>query len=309
MKELLSNNVTWIDITSPTGEDLNILEKELKIPKKIVEQIQKKSSGNKMEFYQDCFYSVLYFPIWDEETKKTNPVELDIIIYKQFIITVKYCELFIPINEFIETCEICNKEEKEEYIGSTTYETFYHIIQTMLSFSRRQLHHIEKKIANLEEDVFDMDASNNNQKLIYSTLTIKRDLLGFKRIFITLQNSLTSIGYKGEEFWGQDAKPYLLDLINDSKRVWNNVEHHYALLESLEETLYTLINNNINALTKIYTIISFIAWPTLLLISWYQTNTNWLPFVGRNYDSYIIFAIALIPSVLIYWYLKRNKLI
>jgi uncharacterized protein YigA (DUF484 family) len=70
----------------------------------------------------------------------------------------------------------------------------------MLSFSRRQLHHIEKKIANLEEDVFDMDASNNNQKLIYSTLTIKRDLLGFKRIFITLQNSLTSIGYKGEEF-------------------------------------------------------------------------------------------------------------
>jgi hypothetical protein len=64
-----------------------------------------------------------------------------------------------------------------------------------------------------------MDPLKNNQKLIYRTLTIKRDLLGFRRIFLTLQNSLIGLDYKGEEFWGSNAKPYLLDLINDSHKV------------------------------------------------------------------------------------------
>jgi magnesium transporter len=262
-----------------------------------------------MEFYKDFFYAILYFPIWHEETKTSKPVELDIIVFKNYIITIKYCDSLTPLNEFIETCEICNKEEREKIIGETTYETLYHIVQTLLEFSRRQLKHIEEKILTVEEDIFAMNSSKNNQKLIYSTLTIKRDLLGFRRIFLTLQNSLIGIDYKGEKFWGDNAKPYLLDLINDSNKVWNHIEHHYDLLQSLEDTLYTLINNNINALTKIYTIISFIAWPTLLIISWYQTNTTSLPFVGRAFDSYIVFSIALIPSVIIYLYLKRNKLI
>jgi hypothetical protein len=45
-----------------------------------------------------------------------------------------------------------------------------------------------------------MDPLKNNKKLIYKTLTIKRDLLGFRRIFLTLQNSLVGLDYKGEEF-------------------------------------------------------------------------------------------------------------
>jgi len=104
------------------------------------------------------------------------------------------------LNEFIETCEICNKEEREKFIGKTTYETFYHIVQSLLEFSRRQLKHIEEKILIIEEEVFNMNTSKDNQKLIYCTLSIKRDLLGFRRIFLTLQNSLIGIDYKGEQF-------------------------------------------------------------------------------------------------------------
>jgi len=309
MKEILSNKVAWIDLTSPTEEELEILKTELKIPETVICQIRIPSNRNKMEFYKDFFYAVLYFPIWDEITKTSQPVELDIIVFKNYLITIKYCNSLIPLNEFIDFCENCNKEEREKFIGETTYETFYHIVQTLLDFSRRQLKHIEEKILDIENLIFSLNSSKNNQELIYKTLTIKRDLLGFRRIFLTLQNSLIGIDYKGEQFWGDKAKPYLLDLINDSNKVWNHIEHHYDLLKSLEDTLYSLINNNINALTKIYTIISFIAWPTLLIISWYQTNTSSLPFVGRAFDSYIVFSIALIPSIIIYWYLKRNKLI
>jgi Mg2+ and Co2+ transporter CorA len=63
MKELLSNKVAWIDLVSPTKEELDILINELKIPEKIVDQIAKPSDSNKMEFFNDFFYTILHFPI------------------------------------------------------------------------------------------------------------------------------------------------------------------------------------------------------------------------------------------------------
>lgn len=309
MKELISNKVAWIDLISPNDDELDALKNELKIPEKVVNQIRITANRNKMEFYKDFFYAVLYFPIWDETEKTSKPVELNIIVFKNYIITIRYSQTFVPLNEFIQLCETCNKTERENLLGTTTYESFYHIVQCLLEFSQRQLKHIEEKIVAIENEVFNMDPLKNNQKLIYKTLTIKRDLLGFRRIFLTLQNSLVGLDYKGEEFWGNSAKPYLLDLINDSHKVWNNIEHHNNLLHSLEDTLYALINHNIGNLTKIYTIISLIAWPTLLIMSWYQTNTTSLPFINRPLDSYIVFIIAILPSITIYWYLRKNKLI
>jgi len=73
--------------------------------------------------------------------------------------------------------------------------------------------------------------------------------------------------------------------------------------------MYALIDNKINSLTRIYTILSFITWPTLLIISWYQTNVKYLPFIGIPFDAYIVVLIAFIPSILIYIYLKRKKLL
>jgi Mg2+ and Co2+ transporter CorA len=63
MKELLSNTVAWIDLISPTQDELKILQDELKIPEAIVHQISKPSDHNKMEFFHDFFYTILHFPI------------------------------------------------------------------------------------------------------------------------------------------------------------------------------------------------------------------------------------------------------
>jgi hypothetical protein len=85
-------------------------------------------------------------------------------------------------------------------LGANTYETFYYIVQSLLEFSRRQLKHIEEKILSIEEKVFQNKNSKGNKGLIYETLAAKRDILAFRRIFLTLQNSLVGIDYKGEKF-------------------------------------------------------------------------------------------------------------
>ena len=98
-------------------------------------------------------------------------------------------------------------------------------------------------------------------------------------------------------------------MIGDSLRVENIIENFKDTLESLENTNNSLMEHKINVLTKIYTVISFVTWPTLLVISMYQMNTRYLPFIGYRFDFFIVLAIAFTPSVLIYQYLKRKHLL
>jgi Mg2+ and Co2+ transporter CorA len=105
----------------------------------------------------------------------------------------------LPLNELLAECDSCTKEDLSNIIGESTYETFYNIVQSLLNFSARQLKHIEQKILTIETEVFHYK-SRDNKTIIFDILNTKRDLLNFRRIFLTLENALVGIDYKGEKF-------------------------------------------------------------------------------------------------------------
>jgi hypothetical protein len=57
----------------------------------------------------------------------------------------------------------------------------------------------KKKILVIEDAVFHFK-SKDNKKIIFEILNTKRDLLNFQRIFLTLENAIIGIDYKGEKF-------------------------------------------------------------------------------------------------------------
>jgi Mg2+ and Co2+ transporter CorA len=120
---------------------------------------------------------------------------------------------------------------------------------------------------------------------------------------------LDAIEFRGEYFWGSEAKSYLLDLHHDNDRIWSSLQHHSELCESLENTMYTLIDNKINLLSRTFTIISFVTWPAVMLFAWYQTGMKGLPFMSVRGGAYLLFAIGMIPSFIIYSFLKKRHLI
>jgi len=89
--------------------------------------------------------------------------------------------------------------------------------------------------------------------------------------------------------------------------VENLIDSFKDNIESLENTNNSFIEHKTNLLTRIYTILSLMTWPTLLVTSIYQMNTHYLPFVGSPYDFWLILSIAFIPSILIFSYLKKRK--
>jgi len=300
MRQIFKGKITWIDITCPTNEDIEYLRKNYRFHPLILEELKMPSQRNKTEIHDGYIFLVSHFPCWNEIEKKSYPWELDIILDKNTLITICYEKSTVMREEFME--KVYTKDFESSYLNDTI-KLLYFITEYFLDFAIRQIYHIQEKINNVEKEIFQGKAEN----AIPSISFIKRDVLNFQRIFRYLKETLCSLSRQGPRIFGESKRIYFDDLIGDSTKVENLINSFKDNIESLENTNNSLMEHKTNLLTRIYTILSLVTWPALLVTSIYQMNTSYLPFIGSHYDFWLILSIAFIPSILIFSYLKKRK--
>ena len=302
MRQEFKGKIRWINIIQPSKEDINYLKNFHSFHPLVLRELETYSQRNRAEIYNDYIFVVTHFPIWDSGKQISVPWEMDILLSKNFLITISYDPLTEAFQELLE--KIYSRNFEEEYLQDTA-KLLYFILEHFLIFAMRQVAHIQEKLQKIENSIF----QGKHQEVIPMLSFVKRDILNFRRILRYLKEDLSSLGRQGPRLLGEETAPYFQDLIGDGLRVENIIENFKDTIESLEKTNNSYIEHRINNLTRIYTIISFTTWPTLLIISIYQMNTKVLPLVGSANDFYKIISLSLIPSFLIYLYLRQRRLI
>jgi len=302
MKKIFEGKIFWIDIVSPDKEDLDYLKNNFHLHPLIIEELKNTSSRTKAEVYDDYVFLVLHLPSWNLEEKNSYPWEIDFILKKDAIITVCYEENAEIKQELME--KIYNKEFESLYLNDSV-KLFHFIIENFLNFALRQISHIQEKIDAVEKEIF----RGKQEKIIPDIAFIKRDIINFRKIFQYLKENLLSLERKSSSIFGEDKKIYFDDLVGESSKVENLINGFQDTINALESTNNSLIEHKNNVLTKIYTVISFVTWPALLIVSMYQMNTRFLPLTGLPYDFFIVIGLAFTPSVIFYLYMKAKKII
>lgn len=302
MRQIFKGKITWIDIICPVAEDIEYLRKNYRFHPLILEELKMPSQRNKAEIYDGYIFLVTHFPCWNVVEKKSSPWEIDIILDKNTLVTVCYEENSEMRQEFME--KVYTKDFEILYLNDSI-KLLHFIVEYFLDFAMRQISHIQEKINEVEKNIFDGKSENAISDISF----IKRDILNFQRIFRYLKETLSSLSRQGPRIFGESKRVYFDDLVGDSVKVENLIDSFKDNIESLENTNNSLIEQKINLLTKVFTILSFITWPTLLIVSCYQMNTRFLPLVGSSYDFWLILLIAFIPSIFIFFYLRKRKLL
>jgi magnesium transporter len=302
MRQIFKGKITWVDITSPNEEDIDYLRKNYSFHPLIIEELKSASQREKAEVYDSYIFLVIHFPCWDNREQKSYPWELDIIIAKDSLVTV--CrETNVEMRE--ELMEKVYSKDFENLYLDDSVKLLYFILEYFFDFAMRQIAHIEEKIDLVEKDIF----QGKSEQVIPNISFVKRDILSFQRTFKYLKETLKSLSRQGPRIFGEKKRIYFEDLVGDSVKVENLISSFKDNIESLEDTNNSLIEHKINILTRVYTILSLITWPALLVISAYQMNTRFLPFVGSANDFWIILFVAFIPSAVIFFCLKKKQLL
>src|SRR3989338_7258409 len=98
MRTIERQNLKWIDILRPTDEDVKFLE-SLEFHPLIVHEIKTPTYHPLLEYYQTYLFWILHFPSWDPKKEQIQGVEIDFLVTKEALITIRYDD-FRDFDEF-----------------------------------------------------------------------------------------------------------------------------------------------------------------------------------------------------------------
>ena len=300
---VIKNKVTWIDIVKPTRSDLEFLKKQHKFHPIILDELLHLSMRSRVEFYKNYLYLTYHLPIYDKNLKTSRRAEVDFLITKDLLVTVRYEDLE-PIENFFRAINN-NPHFKELALGVNTGRLAYYLIQEVIAFSMRQLRHVEESISHITQEIFKNREAEMLQKISYT----KRDILDYNIISHPQEILLKSFLEVGRKFWGEESKIYLNDLIGDYYKVTQHLENYHQVIESLESTNSQLLSAKTNQVMQRFTVLAFLTFPIFLFTSLLSvdfiggfvmasTPRFWLIFTG---------VIAVVTTLLIIF--KKKKLL
>lgn len=262
----VKGKVTWIDIRRPTRDDLDFLKKLHKFHPIILDELLHFSTRSRVEAHSSYLFLTYHLPVYDESMKTSRRAEVDFLITKTHVITVHYEDLE-PLDIFFRSLSN-NVHVKELALKHDTSRLIYYIIQEMIAFSMRQLHHVQESLSYITQEIFKGREEEMLQRISY----VKRDVMDYSIINRPQEILLSSLVDVGNKFWSHGAEIYLNDLVGDHLKTAQNLENYRQVIESLEETNGQLLSAKTNRVMQRFTIFAFLTFPVFLVVSVLQID-------------------------------------
>lgn len=302
MKTITANQVSWMDILSPQEEDLERLKQDFKLHPFIARQFLPPVHRPKIEEYPDQLFVVLHFPVYNKKTKQTKLAELDLIITPQMLVT-SHQEEIPALKIFLDDCQI-QQYHKKQYFKSSGLLAFS-LLDFMIDACLPMLDHISENIEEIEKQVFE----EREKEMLTEIALVKRDLIDFRRAIKPQRSVLEILDKKCQRIFGHQIRQITQEVIGSNIRVWNVLENHRELINSIEQTNNSLLSHKLSHIMKILTIVSFITFPLAIVTGFFGMNVfDNIPAVKQNPLAWlmiltVIFLIAL--TMFVYFKIKK----
>jgi magnesium transporter len=301
LSEIKTKKVSWINLESPTKTEIAELQKKYALHPLVAEELNQPTIRPKADIYDENIYLILHFPIYDIKKRTSASKEIDFVIGKNLLITVHY-DIITPLDEFFKMTGIDSLLRKKVLAENSGFAFFY-LLKQLYDFSLRETDHIQKKIEQIEENIF----RDKEKQMVRAISLIKRDLLDFSRAIGPHGMILKSLAKNTGKFFGKNFSPYLNDLIGEHFKIKNLMENHQQIINALETTNESLLATKTNEIMKVLTIMAFITFPLMLLSDLFGMNTKYLPLIGMKGDFWVIIGIMLAATLGMFFFFKRKK--
>jgi len=279
MRQIKTKNISWIDFTEPSADELLFLKK-LKLHPLALEEFSVPSARPKASLYGNCLYLTLHIPLFDKLNRRTFPSELDVVLTKDYLITGHDQDIF-QLREFFSKLQK-NKKSREKYMNQSPGYLLYYIIEMLLESCFPKIDHINKNLDRIEEEIF----KGNEKEMVHEISFVKRDILNFRRTLKPQKSVLESLARDNYPLLEPELHTYYQDLVGTNIRVWSALENAKETIESLEGTNDALLSNKLNMTMKVLTVFNGIMLPMMIISNTLAMSAN-IPF-GNNPHAYWI---------------------
>ena len=294
------NGIDWVDLQSPTKEEVYSLVEEYNIMPAVAEEFITETVRSKVDLYTNLIYLVLHFPVSSHHKKDKTEQEIDFVIGEKFLITIHY-ELINPLHEFFKKFEVhslLKTKQLDEHAGFL----FYHLMKELYRNVEKDLESINPELKEIELGIFE-GKEKDTVKIISD---VNRKLLNFRQSMRFHYETLKSFEGAGKKFFGQDFTFHLEAITGEFNKIKNLVESHKELMNDLRDTNDSLLSSKTNETIKILTILTFLISPVSVISSVFMMNTDFVLIHGLD-QFFLVIGSMVITSIVAFVYFKSKK--
>lgn len=293
--KLGKDNVLWIDLLSPTGDEKRAAEQFLGTEiqsRATAEEIESSSRFSENEtaiFANTNFLS----PADDEMT--IDPVSF--ILVGDTLTTLRE----IPLRSFTSLQRRIQARPSQFQSG---WKIFLFIMDQrvdldadIIELMSKETSQFSKRI-NQKEDINEDFLLDINQ-LQENAMFVRENIVDKQRLITNLLKS----GRTPDEY-----DPRLNVILQDIGSLINHTNFTFERLEYLQDTVVGLINLDQNNIMKIFTLISVLLMPATLVASFYGMNVK-LPFDGWQFAWIALLCLMAIIVFAAWWIFHRKKML
>jgi magnesium transporter len=294
LNELGFDDVIWIDLFEPTGEEKRSVEEFLETTLQSRAQAEEIESSSRYSETETSIFANTNFLIPGPDDYNMETVSF--IISEGILVTIRQ----VPLRT-------CTDMQRRICYSSKLYPTGYHILvailESRIDLDADMIELMSKEIAQFSKRV--SVGEDVNEEFLLDITQLQENTMLVRENVIDKQRMLSAI-LKSDKF-PRDVHAKLNVLIKDISSLLNHTNFSFERLEYLQNTVLGLINLDQNKIMKVLTFVSLLFMPPTLISGIFGMNVG-LPIFDSKWDFLFIVGIMLVSVLVASYVFKRHKL-
>ncbi|MBO4761050.1 MAG: magnesium and cobalt transport protein CorA [Bacteroidales bacterium] len=292
---LRREDVVWIDLFAPTGDEKRAVEAFLGTEIQSRATAEEIESSSRFKETDNAIFANTNFLLPGPDEYNMEAVSFTLV--ENTMTTLRD----VPLRSFTE---LQRKMMAVPRLFPNGYWVFVYILDQRVDLDADMIELMSKEIAqysrriNQEEDINEEFLLDINQ-LQENTMIVRENIVDKQRL---INNLMKSDKYPAE------LEPRFNVLQQDISSLINHTNFSFERLEYLQDTVVGLINLEQNKIMKIFTLISLLLMPPTLVASFYGMNVD-LPLSGFHWAWVLIIAFMLLSLGVVLWVFKKRKML
>lgn len=308
IEELTLNNpktertLKWINITNAGKNEVNFLRKRYKFDLTHLRIAMASVFSQRPQIFRgpDYLFLILHFPVLKDD--KIIAGEIDFFVGHGFLITTHNNNLS-AVNDFFSL----GKKSPESFVSYSLESSailLYEILGRLIDNCYHLIDQNSIAINSVEELIF----SDQQKEAVKEILILRRNIINIRKIMQNHKNILQKLMDMESSLVEKRAiRSYYDGLVDHSKRIWEKLDNQKEMIEVLNSTNESFLNDRMTRIMKTLTIFSVIIFPLTLLATLFSMRTIDTPLISHPYGFWIIIGIMGIGALVMLWFFERKK--
>ncbi|MEM7127094.1 MAG: magnesium/cobalt transporter CorA [Chloroflexota bacterium] len=292
----------WIDMISPTPDEVELVFRQAyNLHPLSIEDTINDVHTPKLDDYRSYLYMVYHVIGLGDERMDIHTRELDVFLGANFLIT-----------SHVEKMPVIGSLWNEEYhtdqgLSNGPVLLLYHLLDGQIDGFIPIIDRLEERLEDLGDLIFLQTNKISDDELLNDILTAKSSALRVRRVLRPQRDMVKRLATESFAVIPPEARIYFQDIHDHLSRLTDVAESVRDLASTTMETHLALVNNRMNEVMKVLTIISTIFIPLGFLAGVYGMNFSFMPELQSPMGYPLLWVFFLLIASTMIWFFRRRR--